>query len=242
MPIFYRSGERVLFVHIPKVAGTSVLVWLCDNGWRVTNHTPHRGASLDILQHRYGITSIPTEGPQPSGVSPQHADRRVFQRWGEFSYAFTLVRDPLERLRSHLDWMYARACATGESLPPPERFANAYLRLTLEAYAHDATARDNHVRPQVDFLTPEMEVLRLEDPWAERLQERLGLQPPIPYQQRGPATAAATAPLDRDVAEAVIAHCQADFAALGYRQPSVEELIAPGATRGIQSHDTSKAD
>jgi len=242
MPIFYRGTERVLFVHIPKAAGTSVLVWLCDNGWRVTNHTPHRGASLDILEHRHAITHIPIEGPQNPSVSPQHAHRGVYAHWGQFSYAFTLVREPLARLRSHVDWMYARAAATGEALPSPERFANSYLRLTLAAYAQEPTIRDNHVRPQIDFLSPEVEILRLEHDWSNRLQERLKLRPPIPHQQSGPATPAATAPLDRDVAEAVLVHCRADFEALGYRQPSVDELIAPGGDETTHGVDTSNAD
>jgi hypothetical protein len=89
MPIFYKSDERVLFVHVPKAAGTSVLTWFLANGWDVTNHVAHAGFSAEIREQRFGLRAIPLEGPQPASVSPQHADRAVFAH-----YRSRLLRPP----------------------------------------------------------------------------------------------------------------------------------------------------
>ncbi len=222
MPIFYNSDERVLFVHVPKAAGTSVLTWFLANGWDVTNHVAHAGFSADILEQRFGLRSIPLEGPQPAGVSPQHADRTVFAQWGEFTYAFALVREPVARLRSHVAWVIDHALETAGDRSTRERAANAYLRRALASVAADPTVADNHLRRQVDFLDTGIEVLRHEQDWPAQLRARLALQPPVPCDNA--SETATDIRFEHDVAERALAYYRPDFEAFGYAIPSPAAL------------------
>lgn len=79
MPIFNHPDKgRVLFVHIPKTAGSSVEQWLRDAGF-----------TLEKINHW-------------SGHNHQHATREVYEGWGDFDYKFAIVRHPLDRFVSAL--------------------------------------------------------------------------------------------------------------------------------------------
>lgn len=79
MPIFdHKEIGRVLFIHIPKTAGSSVEKWLQDSG-----HYCHK------VHH-----TLP--------MSHQHATKDIYSKWGHFDYKFAIVRDPLTRFISAL--------------------------------------------------------------------------------------------------------------------------------------------
>lgn len=79
MPIFNHPNKgRILFIHIPKAAGSSVEKWLRDRSYKLS-----RLCTWD-------------------GANHQHATKIVYETWGDFDYKFTVVRHPLERFVSAL--------------------------------------------------------------------------------------------------------------------------------------------
>jgi len=77
MPIFVKNGKRVLFAHIPKTGGTSIIAMAKDNGWKVEHGRE------------------------------QHATMRVYRDW-DYDRAFSVVREPVERMKSFLAWRHIR--------------------------------------------------------------------------------------------------------------------------------------
>ena len=79
MPIFnHPTKGRVLFIHIPKTAGSSINEWLRNAGYK-----------LDKLVSW-------------SGWDHQHAPKKIYDTWGSFDYKFAIVRHPLDRFVSAL--------------------------------------------------------------------------------------------------------------------------------------------
>lgn len=79
MPIFqHPTRGRVLFIHIPKTAGSSVEKWLQAHGFE-----------LEKLNNW-------------DGTHAQHATKETYDQWGEFDYKFTIVREPLARFVSSM--------------------------------------------------------------------------------------------------------------------------------------------
>ena len=94
-------------------------------------------------------------------VSPQHIEYNSFSKVfpdNFFDWQFTIVRNPYDRIVSE----YNMKKEVGVS------FA-AFVRAALKRYKVYAHTRDNHIRPQSDFVGPNMEFYKLED----------GLQIPI---------------------------------------------------------------
>jgi hypothetical protein len=102
---------------------------------------------------------------------------------GFFDYAFMIVRDPLERLKS--EYRYCRKLERADSMLPFGLWVDLMLRLAAVAPG----MRSNHYRPQVDFFCFDAEIFRFEDGIDKilgTLSERTGLAAPssVPHMRR----------------------------------------------------------
>jgi hypothetical protein len=105
----------------------------------------------------------------PRRVSPQHLHASVLQevlRPERLDWSFTVVRHPRRRLLS--EYLYRSG-----PFDSPDAAFKSFPRWWEDArgsYLEDNSAFDNHLRPQVDFLIPGLEVVRFEDGF-DRIQE-----------------------------------------------------------------------
>jgi len=125
MPIYHKDGKTVMLVHIPKTGGTSIEETFRKEGWEESYFNPN------------------------AGERHQHAIFETWSQWDpvqnrEIDEIFTVVRNPEERLRSDV---------RGAHPYPPTM--EAYIeRLTsyIHAYKKNPNFRDNHIRPQWEYL------------------------------------------------------------------------------------------
>ena len=160
MPIFRKDSKSVLFIHIPKTAGTSIETAFEKAGWQLDHfHAPGRG-----------------HGPDRKPCNPQHWHQRllsehVYGTRERIQYEFTVVRNPFTKMISEVMWrdsitanMAATAGFTAEFFRRLEKFGikNMQQHLTVSAqYKADPQSfiekqkkfhADNHWCPQVEFF------------------------------------------------------------------------------------------
>lgn len=226
MPVYEGRGRRVLFVHVPKTGGTSI----------------------EAAFRRAGFTeSYRSKSFTARGCRPQHltAADLVEEFPGlPFDYVFAVVRDPVARFGSERVWRAGHVAKKGRPVPDFESFANDWLG----RYDADPSAGDNHFRPQVEFLLPQMDVFRFEDgiDWVmSRVAVRLGdarLSRPVPHRM-GPRVDA-----DRSL-DALTTGTRArlarlylvDSAALGYPQLFAPEVPGSGVEWRSPDEDGTSA-
>ena len=140
MPFIQHDNRRVLFVHIPKTAGTSVLSWL---------------EGIAPLHMRT------TGQPAALKCTPQHlrmSDITALFGEGYFDYAFAISRNPYTRMESEYRMQVE---AQGFFKRPPA--FSLWLENHLRRASQDMWHKDNHFRPQWDFIGSSVDVFRLED-------------------------------------------------------------------------------
>jgi len=145
VPVFVKDDVRVLFVHVPKTGGSAIEDAFRDDGWDVH--------FLDRTSRRNPVSRL-------RRCSPQHMHAALLEevlRVGDMTATVMVVREPLARFRSEYLWRHRSApeldAATVED----------WGRRLLGRYADDPYLRDNHVRPQAEFLLPGAGVHRYED-------------------------------------------------------------------------------
>lgn len=139
MPIFSKKSKNVLFIHIPKSAGSSIERIGRDLGW--TESFSIRGKSLDQISY--------------CRASYQHLHADVLEYLfdlEDFESVFTVVRHPFERLKSEYYWQLQQGLT---SLP-----AANWINHTFDSYLSNEFLFDNHIRPQVEFI-PELEKMKV---------------------------------------------------------------------------------
>lgn len=136
MPVFEKNGKRILYIHVPKTAGSSILKLFDSNGYQ-TSYYSYQAAELfrDVC-------------------SPQHIHGELLS--GEldlsgFDYIFSTFRDPVERLVSEYTW---RCGSLGERHKSFKKWAYKILK----SYVNQPYINDNHIRPQNEFYVKGCEV------------------------------------------------------------------------------------
>lgn len=165
MPIFDLDDRRVLFLHIPKAAGSSMTKWLSGHG-KVSFFRPR---------------PVP-----PLSIPPQHLRWRDFDYLLNdpvFDYAFTVVRNPYDRIESEYFWAHRNADTSGQ---PWDDF-NSWVERQIKAVRNNPFHASNHLSTQVSFLADPVEVFKFEDGMEQitaQIAKTLGIAPPdkVPYQ------------------------------------------------------------
>ena len=203
MPAYRISNKNVLFIHIPKTGGTTIEAFLSSHG-PMSLH----GRGEKILR--------PYRSSRLSGHIPvQHFDASLLEVMFDrsfFDYAFLVVREPVERLKS--EYRFARELGRVEARLP----FGAWTALELGRAKLSPHWRSNHYLPQSEFLCLGAEVLRFESGMPSILaavSERLALPPSgsIPHKRRSDE-------LDIMVSDATRARIRSfyasDYRAFGY--------------------------
>jgi len=149
MPVANISGVSVLFIHIPKCAGMSISRLLADAGTVVSDRY------LDAYGRRIRL---------------RHLHREPLQQLyteASFDWVFAIVRHPEERMKSEYRYQRRKSGFHLQNVMPFQK----WLRYSLWRAALSASYRENHFRPQTDFLAFNPEIFRLDD-GLEAFQER----------------------------------------------------------------------
>jgi hypothetical protein len=208
MTVFIRNEVKVLYIHVPKTGGGTILNLFKANGFDV--------AFCDTSSITSGFNALRT-------CSPQHYHRQLLKqtlRLGTFSYVFMTVRHPIDRLKSEFLW-HVRDRNTD-----PTNWAHQMLA----RYESDPFLLDNHIRPQHEFWLPGADVFRLEDgygdPWINLISEKLGIElserniPHMNVAKKFSGMTVSDVHFD-EAASLKIAHFYAkDLEQFGYRYPS----------------------
>jgi len=139
MSLFRNNSRIVYFCHIPKTGGTSVNDALIAAGAKRCLHYGSRfdGFSRSTLQHI-------------------HADIHTRLVPDDFyDESFAVIRHPFARLVSEYFYRRKRGYA--------KRKFDTWLNIAFEKYRSDKFLLDNHIRPQIQFITPKMKLFKLED-------------------------------------------------------------------------------
>jgi hypothetical protein len=152
MPYFKNDKANILFIHIPKTGGTAVESYL----------SRRYNIKLNMARLFYFDKTF-------SNVSLQHQTlSTILQNHSRFNIQlsdlviFTVIRNPYTRIISDLLW---NKLITGRESP-----AIITRRITsyLQRYKRNPAAKDNHIRPQYQFLIsngqidPSIKILRQE--------------------------------------------------------------------------------
>ena len=167
MPLARIAGTLLFFVHVPKTGGTSIEAYMRAKGAVALAGTRRHGWSR---------------------TTPQHIQRELFQDMVPpefYDHGFVVLRDPKARLLSEFRmrveplrpkfrplgwWRMARNRARGVQTHAV-RLGNrlefldfdAWVKRIFAEYRRDPYTRDNHIRPQHEFVDPRHHIFRFED-------------------------------------------------------------------------------
>ncbi len=162
MPIIKINGLLVYYAHVPKCGGSSVEDYLTE-----------RFGPLAFMDRRYNGQPVATRWNRSS---PQHIPVENLDRLfpeGFFDHVFTVVRHPVDRLRSV--FLFQRDVE--EKLRPEMQFSGWVRRHLDNPDRKDPFLLDNHIRPMSDIVPQGAKVFKLEeglDPLVRYLDEIAG--------------------------------------------------------------------
>ena len=204
MPVYRIRDRNVLFIHVPKTGGTTVETFLS------------RHAGIGMHNQGIGLLKPCRESALTRSLSLQHFHAALLKAMFApdfFDYAFMIVRDPLERLKSE----YRHSAAFGR--PDARlRFA-AWAPLMLGLARFSPGLRNNHFRPQTQFTCFNAEIFRFED-GMNRILAALGTRLGLPGSETVPHErnlAAASFDVPPRIRARVRAAYDADYRTFGYR-------------------------
>ncbi|AMK10068.1 MAG: sulfotransferase family 2 domain-containing protein [Pseudodesulfovibrio sp.] len=156
MPVFIKDNMYVLYLHVPKTGGSTIVSFFKRNGFDI----------------KYLDTGEPGTINKVTHCSPQHlhcADlARIFD-FSKFSFIFTTVRNPMNRMKSEYLMRNRGRVKMG---------FDDWVDDTLKKYGENNYLFDNHIRPQSAYYLESAIIYRQEDRyddvWAEDIAERIG--------------------------------------------------------------------
>lgn len=199
MPVFTIAGRRILFVHVPKTGGMAISAVLGQAG-DMRFDAPIR-QSGQRFQPRHAAADVIAGLYNPD--------------W--FDLVFAVVRDPVARAVS--EYRYQRR-KSGLHLARVTGF-DLWLSLALARSAKDPAYRDNHFRPQTDFLLPQTRVFRYEDGLAaplDAVSALTGLNLTAHLTLRNPSPEPPFTPSRRSLDRLAAAYA-GDYRSFGYTVP-----------------------
>jgi hypothetical protein len=144
IPVRRESGDiqyiDILHSFVPKTGGTSVLMFFQGSGCQISF-----GGS-DIDHHNYLASPAVNILKCPS----QHFHYAILDlifNLNSFDYSFSIVRNPIDRIKSNYIW--TKPTRAGVLISFDE-----FVRLAFDAYNLDPYHNQNHIRPQSDFIGP----------------------------------------------------------------------------------------
>jgi len=168
MPVFTKGEQKILFVHVPKTAGSSVNKLFVNNGYEMTYFSE---SSKELHKGLCG---------------PQHMDAKLLEEefdLSSFDYIFSIFRDPVDRHLSEFTW--APWGLMGRNIYTPDRFEEWCPRI-FKAYEDSPYRFDNHLRPQHEFYVEGCDVYDYEniDSLTSKLCDKIGLEDTdMPYER-----------------------------------------------------------
>lgn len=208
MPVFVRGDECVLFAHVPKTGGTALEQLFADSGYEVTYR--------DLTPARVGVRTV-------RRCSPQHMHALLLEETfhlGAIPVKFTVVREPIARFRSE----FAHRHRPKDVEVTPQVVQQWGLRM-LRRREEDPTWKDNHFRPQGEFVTDGMAVFRYEaglGTVADALRAEHGLELPARLRTMNvPAagTRSDDVPITQRLHAALVATYAGDYERFGFVAP-----------------------
>ena len=174
MPVYRIRNKNVLFIHVPKTGGTTVENFLETHG--------------KVSLHNQGLKLLKpfSDSVLTRSLPLQHFHAELLEAMFApdfFDYAFMIVRNPLERIRS--EYRHSKSL---DRIDTRLNFQHwVWMMLGLAAYAPNL--RNNHFRPQSLFKCFKAEVFKLEDGMEHILASvcaRLGIPKPeqIPHERK----------------------------------------------------------
>ena len=144
MPIFTNSHKKVLFIHIPKAAGSTIERTFKDLGWQEEFSVRGRGAKE--LEYYKAV--------------PQHIHAEIISmlfNTSLFDARIAIVRNPYDRMKSEYYWQVAQGLT---KLP-----VNSWFDNITNEYGKNTYLCDNHIRPQYEFINnlENVSVFKLEE-------------------------------------------------------------------------------
>ncbi len=161
MPLARVNGKLLHFVHIPKTGGSSVTSYL----------------------RTIGKVALYSRNPVDwARTTPQHMDIQTAKTLLPADFVdvrFAIMRDPLERILSEFQYRYTRLAHRAPHLHPVEADEpvtveldwnktfhgtfEEWVDLVFTLYERDHSACDNHIRPQSDFVDPDVKLFLFEN-------------------------------------------------------------------------------
>ena len=200
MPIFNVNGRRILFVHVPKNAGTSISAMLEQLGEK----------RFDERLKVFGRT-----------LRPRHLHAAVLEKLlflEMLDYSFMIVRDPIEKLLSEYRYQRKKGGLHWQNFIG----FDAWLRMSFFLADRFPEYRENHFRPQSDFECFGCEFFRIEDglePVADRLKVVAGLAFPPDVPRHNQSKNADIKPSSASLKRIAERYAK-DFERFGYTLPS----------------------
>lgn len=151
MPLLIKDGQAVLFVHVPRTGGTSVVRWFLSAGWFCS------GLDSAQIDDRNAANWYRRSSPQhltAKGLVETYDLEKI-------SGIFMFVRDPVDRLISEYHWRHSM---TSNSEKPS---LNSWWEVMENEFARDPFVLDNHIRPQADFFLPGLTAGSFEEDLSE---------------------------------------------------------------------------
>ena len=143
MTLLLKDEQSILFLHVPKSGGSSVVKLFQDNGYRST------------IEMR-GLPS------QECLVSPQHQtceNLKSMIKLDKLTDIFILTRNPYTRVKSEYNWHFRNT----KSWERPD--INEWITEALKAASIENEYQDNHLRCSSDFvdLSSPCKIFKIED-------------------------------------------------------------------------------